>query len=117
MLLTETRDGERCAERLVGMTDPKFSPDGARLFVTADCAATSVGIHEIELATGHTRFVVDGTIDAMEARPGGVHLLVRRFLLDLDHDVDDPDYEGRCEYLFDVDPTTGASRRVAGPLG
>lgn len=117
LLLTESKDADRCPDRLVAMTDLRFSPDGARLFVSADCAATSSGIREVELATGRVRFIVDGTLDGMEERPGGLHLLVRRFLLDLDHDVDDPDYEGRCEYVFDVDPTTGATRRVAGPLG
>jgi hypothetical protein len=117
LLLTETQDGERCADRLVGMGEPTFSPDGARLFLTADCAATSAGIREIDLRTGRFRFVTDGTIDGFAERADGYHLLVRRYLLDLDHDVDDPDYRGRSEYLFDVDPATGASRRIAGPLG
>jgi hypothetical protein len=60
---------------------PVFSLDGALVYVTAQAWATSGAVHQVSLATGQERFVVDGEC-AMVIRTGRLrgYLLVSRHM-------------------------------------
>ena len=115
-LLVETHEGDRCEARLVALRDLFFSPDGTHLFVGADCAAVGPSVREIDLGGGGARFLTDGTFASIKAGSGPLHIIVKRYLLDLDHAPGDPEYGGRLGYLFDVDVATATAKRVAGPV-
>lgn len=111
-LLAESHDGDDCNDRLAAMDHPTFSPDGRHLFVSADCAAVSPAVREIDLVRGGSRFVSDGGLIGFSTREGRLHVVVERYLLDLDHAFDDPGYMGRLPYRFDVDVMTGTATRL-----
>jgi len=94
------------------VSDPKFSPDGSRLFVTTGGYVVSTAVQEINLRSGNVTFVIDGWIEGFDTTHGALQLLVGRFLLDLDHKGDDPNYGGRTTYRFRVDPTTKKATRL-----
>ncbi|HET6229789.1 MAG TPA: hypothetical protein VFE05_06885 [Longimicrobiaceae bacterium] len=48
--------------RLVGLNTPRFSPDGRRVYFSADGWVTSGAIHAADVATGRTRYVAPGTL-------------------------------------------------------
>jgi len=99
----------------IGFTDvaePKFSPDGTRLFVSTGGWVVSSAVQEVDLKTGKPTLVIDGEIERFEVVGGKLTLIVGRNLLDLDHDVNDPQYQGRTFYHFRVDPTTREATRL-----
>jgi hypothetical protein len=48
--------------RLVGLNTPRFSPDGRRLYFSADGWVTSDAIHAADVATGRTSYVAPGNL-------------------------------------------------------
>lgn len=117
-LLATTRAGNWNANDIgfTGPTDLRFSPDGKHLYAATNGWVTSPAIQEIDLATGSTTLVCDGTLSGFVQIGNATKLDVVRFLLDLDHDVADPSYGGRQQYRFYVDAATHAKTRVAGPF-
>ncbi len=59
------------------IADPRFSPDGERIYFESDAWVTSPAVHVVEVATGRERFVVPGSL--VEVVPRGEyrgHLVV-----------------------------------------
>ena len=60
---------------------PVFSLDGGFVYVTANAWATSGAVHQVSLATGQERFVIDGGCDAViRTGPWRGYLLVTRHM-------------------------------------
>ena len=60
---------------------PVFSLDGGFVYVTAQAWATSGAVHQVSLATGQERFIIDGGCDAViRTGPWRGYLLVTRHM-------------------------------------
>ncbi|MFI4933107.1 MAG: TolB family protein [Caulobacterales bacterium] len=60
---------------------PVFSLDGGFVYVTADAWATSGAVHQVSVATGAERFVIDGGVSAViRTGPYRGYLLVTRHM-------------------------------------
>ena len=60
---------------------PVFSLDGGFVYVTAQAWATSGAVHQVSLATGQERFIIDGGVDKLiRTGPWRGYLLVTRHM-------------------------------------
>jgi dipeptidyl aminopeptidase/acylaminoacyl peptidase len=60
---------------------PVFSLDGGFVYVSADAWATSPAVHQVSVATGAERFVIDGYVSAVvRTGPWSGYLLVGRHM-------------------------------------
>lgn len=68
-------------EVFIAYGGPVFSLDGGFVYVTAQAWATSGAVHQVSLATGQERFVIDGGCDAViRTGPWRGYLLVTRHM-------------------------------------
>jgi hypothetical protein len=69
------------SEVFMSFGGPVFSLDGGFVYVTANAWATSGAVHQVSLATGQERFVIDGGCDAViRSGPWRGYLLVTRHM-------------------------------------
>lgn len=58
-------------ENLTSFASPRFSPDGATVYVLTEAWATSGAVHAVDVATGRVRFVCPG--NSLQVVPRGEH--------------------------------------------
>jgi len=74
-------DASDVKDAFVSYGGPVFSLDGGFVYVTAQAWATSGAVHQVSLATGQERFVIDGGCDAViRTGPWRGYLLVTRHM-------------------------------------
>jgi hypothetical protein len=74
-------DASDVKEVFMSFGGPVFSLDGGFVYVTAAAWATSGAVHQVTLATGQERFVIDGGCDAViRSGPWRGYLLVTRHM-------------------------------------
>jgi hypothetical protein len=74
-------DASEIKQVFVSYGGPVFSLDGGFVYVTAQAWATSGAVHQVSLATGQERFVIDGGCSAViRTGPWRGYLLVQRHM-------------------------------------
>lgn len=74
-------DSSDMKQLFVSYGGPVFSLDGGFVYVTAQAWATSGAVHQVSLATGQERFVIDGGVDRLiRTGPWRGYLLVTRHM-------------------------------------
>jgi hypothetical protein len=74
-------DSQDMKQVFVSYGGPVFSLDGGFVYVTAQAWATSGAVHQVSLATGQERFVIDGDCDkVIRTGPWRGYLLVTRHM-------------------------------------
>ena len=74
-------DASDVKEVFLSYGGPVFSLDGGFVYVTAQAWATSGAVHQVSLATGQERFIIDGGCDAViRTGPWRGYLLVTRHM-------------------------------------
>jgi hypothetical protein len=74
-------DASDVKEVFISYGGPVFSLDGGFVYVTAQAWATSGAVHQVSLATGQERFIIDGGCDSViRTGPWGGYLLVTRHM-------------------------------------
>jgi len=74
-------DASDVKDAFMSYDGPVFSLDGGFVYVTAQAWATSGAVHQVSLATGQERFVIDGGCDAViRTGPYRGYLLVTRHM-------------------------------------
>ncbi|HEY5071067.1 MAG TPA: hypothetical protein VII63_03460 [Caulobacteraceae bacterium] len=77
--LLASRRSDDVKANLASFHHPLFSLDGHFIYVSADAWATSPAVHQVNVATGAERFVIDGGVVALiRTGPLRGYLLVRR---------------------------------------
>lgn len=77
--LLSSRTSNDPKQNLGGMDHPAFSPDGGFIYVLTDAWATSAAVHEVNIATGAERFVIDAnSLSVVRTGPYRGMLLVSR---------------------------------------
>jgi len=74
-------DATDMKEVFIAYGGPVFSLDGGFVYVTAQAWATSGAVHQVSLATGQERFIMDGGVDkVIRTGPWRGYLLVTRHM-------------------------------------
>jgi hypothetical protein len=74
-------DATDMTEVFISYGGPVFSLDGGFVYVTAQAWATSGAVHQVSLATGQERFIIDGGVDkVIRTGPWRGYLLVTRHM-------------------------------------
>ncbi len=74
-------DASDVKDAFVSYGGPVFSLDGGFVYVTAQAWATSGAVHQVNLATGQERFIIDGGVDrVIRTGPWRGYLLVTRHM-------------------------------------
>lgn len=79
--LFEPHDAPDPKDAVLACTGPVFSLDGGFIYVTCQAWATSGAVHQISVATGQQRFVIDGNLGKLiRTGPYRGYLLVSRHM-------------------------------------
>jgi hypothetical protein len=89
-----------------------FSRDGTELYFATTAWVTSPAAHAVDLRTGATWFLVDGSVAAtLDEGPYRGNLLVASRRIDEEHPVSSPAYRGRMQ-VWSVVSRKGKTLRV-----